>query len=180
MGGILQHDRLAADVAHESGFLPAMRLVNADEVAAELLLEYVRQVEDWRLHLDAGEPLRRRQSIQIAEESGCIAAVRRKRDDEQHAQCRVQHDPEPASGNRRLAPLRCFGKRAVQAAHGAIRIPEETDTRQALVHPPLRLVSRIETYAEKAEPDIVELLTVGQDTLHRGTTDRVAGRGEKT
>src|SRR3954467_12699379 len=24
------------------------------------------------------------------------------------------------------------------------------------------------------------LLTVGQDTLHRGTTDRVAGRGEKT
>src|SRR3954471_17820323 len=105
MGGILQHDRLAADVAHETGFLPAMRLVNADEVAAELLLEYVRQVEDWRLHLDARESLRARAAVKRAEEKGCIGAVRRKRDHEQHGQCRVQHEPEPASGNRRLAPL---------------------------------------------------------------------------
>src|SRR4029079_6014111 len=146
-----------------------MRLVQADEVAAELLLEDVRQVEDRRLHLDAGEPVRRRQSIQIAEEAGRIAAVRRKRNNVQHAQCRVQHHPEPASCDRRLAPLRCFGKRAVQTAHAAIRIPEETDTGQALVYPPFGLVTRIETYAEKAEPDIIELLTVGQHTLHRGT-----------
>ena len=56
---IVRRDGLAVDLAHEAGFLAAMLLVETDQVAAELGLEHIRNDEDRRRDLEAGE-LRRR------------------------------------------------------------------------------------------------------------------------
>jgi hypothetical protein len=81
VGGVLNHDRLAVDLAHEAGFLTAMRFVKADEMAAELWLKHVRQKEDRRLDLNARETLGRRQFLEIAEQGVCLTAIRREWDD---------------------------------------------------------------------------------------------------
>src|SRR5215204_2882342 len=109
MSMILSYDCLAIDLTHKARFLTAVCLVKADKMAAEFLLEYVRKEEDRCLNLYAGKTPGRGQLIKVSEESGHIAPVRCKRHDAQNAQCRVQHNPKPACGDRRFARLCVFG-----------------------------------------------------------------------
>jgi len=172
-------DRLAFDVPHEAGFLSAVLVVQADQIAAELRLEDVGQEQDRCLDFDAREALGRRQLFEIAQQRICAAVICRERNDAQHAQRGVQDHPEAAGRDRAFARLRVLGDRAVEAADGPVRVPEEADARQTLAHPLLGLVARIETDAEEAAPLVVELLSMGEDALDCGAPDSVTGRGVK-
>src|SRR4029077_4400689 len=68
-------DGLAADVARDPDFVAAMRLVNGDELLAELRFEKVRQHDDRRWELKPGKPRGRRQPIQIGVERDDVTAI---------------------------------------------------------------------------------------------------------
>ena len=137
-----------------------MLLVETDQVAAELGLEYIRNDEDRSRDLEAGELGDGRQLPAIGHHLVAVAAVLLEGEDGANAQGRVEHHPEAADRNRAAARQDIARQSAVETPDRTVEIPEMADARHDLLRTHLGLVRRIDAYAEQGELVVVEEGTV--------------------
>ena len=100
-----------------------MRLIGLDEPAAEVGLEDVRQEEDRRHQLDAGELRRRRQRIEEREKRTGLRAVIGEREDSGDAQGRV--DFVDHGSERRAIERKASARRGRAERHYRLVSPDE-------------------------------------------------------
>ena len=179
VGVVLHRDGLAVDFAHEARLGAPVGFIEADELRAELRLEYVGQDEDRRLHLEAGEAGGWRQGVEICKQRGDVAAVGGERDHPHDAQGGVDNVPEPVERQLALALGHVGGKRAEEPRDAAVEVPEEAVSRIAVGDALLTLVGGIDADAEEREFMVIEEVAAPADGLDCRARVRVGGGTEE-
>ena len=170
----------AIDFAHEAKLGAAVLFVEPDQMLAEFGLEDVGEQEYRRLEFDPGVFRRRRQGFEIGEKRIGIRRVLAEFDELQHAQCRVEDDPETAGGHVLLAGLRIARIGAIKPAKVAGLVEEEADARKLVGDALVGFVAGIDGDAEEAEVLVVEHRAVGRDGFQRLLPDGIGGGQEET
>src|SRR5215208_4747147 len=155
-----------------------MLLVEPDQMAAQLRLEYVRDDEHRRRDLKAGKVLDWGQRPHIGHEILAVALVALERKDRPNPQHRIKHQPEPAERN---GTIRSFGLRhgSVEATDGAIEIPDITQTGEHLPDATGFLILRVKAYPEKADLLVIEQVAVGLSDFQSCSARDIPGCPEK-
>jgi len=102
-GGIHDAHRATVFLAHESGFLSAMRFIEIDQTTAQRRIENARQDDHGGRHFNAGVPLGRRQSIEDSKDFRDVGPILMEWYDPQDAHHRVDQHPDLAQ---RDGPMR--------------------------------------------------------------------------